>query len=356
MARYSTIPPSSNSEPIMWLGRYAIFQEFAHGGFATIHLGRLIDEGESRTVAIKRLRPHFADDETATAMLIDEARVMTSIRHPNVLNSLDVLNDDDELFIVLEYVEGVTLRHLMKQANRQGQRIPLGVLVSILEGVLEGLHAAHNARGELGQPLGLIHRDVTPDNILIGVDGVPRLLDFGVARASGQFHATQNHELRGKLGYVTPEQISGGELSQVSDVFSAAVVLWEGLTGRKLFEGKNITAIVYAVLQGELPLPSAACSGEGPSVPPWLDDVVMRALEREPAARWASAREMAAALAAGGVSASCEQVAAYVRTAGAEVLAARAQQLAAIEQLSLEQLRPPSQPPPSDGVPTAPAS
>ena len=281
--------------PLRVVGRCEMFAPIASGGFGSVHLGRQIGAGGfSRIVAIKRLHGTLLDDSEVVAMFLDEARVVARIRHPNVLQTLDLVEEEGELFIVMEYLEGVTLNLLLKNVKKQRRRLPAGVTSAIMQGALAGLHAAHEATNERGEPLELIHRDVSPDNIMVGIDGYARLVDFGIARAVGQLHSTQRGDVKGKLNYMTPEQVMGEPLSRRSDVFSAAVVLWQMLTGKRLFRGEHAGELAYRVCHAEIPPPSSIV----PSVPPALERVVMRGLERAPEDRWSSALTMAEALAA----------------------------------------------------------
>src|SRR6478736_1694730 len=172
-------------------GRYALYGEIAAGGMATVHIGRLLGPvGFARTVAIKRLHPHYAKDPEFVSMFLDEARLAARIRHPNVVPTLDVVALDGELFLVMEYVQGESFARLVREARRARLDVPPEVISAIVVGALNGLHAAHEATSERGEPLNIVHRDVTPQNILVGSDGVARLLDFGVAKAAGSLHAT----------------------------------------------------------------------------------------------------------------------------------------------------------------------
>ena len=176
--------------PLRVVGRCEMFAPIASGGFGSVHLGRQIGAGGfSRIVAIKRLHGTLLDDSEVVAMFLDEARVVARIRHPNVLQTLDLVEEEGELFIVMEYLEGVTLNLLLKNVKKQRRRLPAGVTSAIMQGALAGLHAAHEATNERGEPLELIHRDVSPDNIMVGIDGYARLVDFGIARAVGQLHS-----------------------------------------------------------------------------------------------------------------------------------------------------------------------
>src|SRR5262249_34859545 len=167
------------------LGRYALFGEIASGGMATVHLGRLLGPvGFSRPVAIKRLHPQFARDEAARAMFIDEARLASRVRHPNVVPTLDVVTDGDQLLLVMEYVDGESLARGGRRTRPAGHKVPLPITLAIVSNVLRGLDAAHEAASETGEPLEIVHRDVSPQNVLVGSDGVARVLDFGIARAA----------------------------------------------------------------------------------------------------------------------------------------------------------------------------
>jgi serine/threonine-protein kinase len=270
-----------------------LYGEIAAGGMATVHLARLLGPvGFARTVAIKRLHPHLAKDPEFVAMFLEEARLATRVRHPNVVTTLDVVSDDGELFLVMEYVAGESLSRLVRKARERGERVPPRYAVAILSGALEGLHSAHDATSERGQPLGLVHRDVSPQNVHVGVDGVPRLLDFGIAKATNRVQETRTDQLKGKVAYMSPEQLARGAIDRRADVYAASVVLWETLTGERLFKADDVPSLVYAIVNEKVRRPSEVV----PDLPPGMDEVVMKGLEREAENRWSSAREMAAAL------------------------------------------------------------
>src|SRR5437868_2524144 len=272
------------------IDRYELYDEIASGGMATVHLGRLVGPaGFGRTVAIKRLHPHLAKEQEFVTMLTDEARVAGRIGHPNIVPTLDIVAANNELFLVMEYVPGLTLSSLIKQANSFGDRVPLSVAASIMVGVLHGLHAVHEARDEHGHPLDVVHRDVSPQNILVGTDGVARVLDFGIAKAAGRLHTTRDGQLKGKLGYMSPEQLSGRSVDRRTDIYAAAVVLWEVLTGERLFEGDDAGAVFGLVMQKQVPAPSTLV----PGIPAEFDEAALRGLERDPVRRFARARDMA---------------------------------------------------------------
>jgi eukaryotic-like serine/threonine-protein kinase len=275
------------------IGRYALFDVLAAGGMATVHIGRLLGPvGFARTVAIKRLHPQFAADPEFVSMFLDEARMCARIRHPNVVPTLDVVAAKGELFLVMEYVAGESLGSLLRDLSKRGDAIPWRIAISILAGTLHGLHAAHEAKDEQGFPLGLVHRDVSPQNILVGSDGLARVVDFGIAKASGRLHVTREGAVKGKVGYMAPEQMAAEKITRQADVYAASAVLWESLTGRRLFDGETEAVILARVLTAEIVPPSQL----RPDVPAELDAVVMRALIRDVDQRFATAREMALAL------------------------------------------------------------
>jgi serine/threonine-protein kinase len=320
-------PASERSGPTR-IDRYELYDEIASGGMAAVHLGRLVgNAGFGRTVAIKRLHPHLAKEQEFVTMLTDEARVAGRIGHPNIVPTLDIVAANGELFLVMEYVPGLTLSALMKQAQMFGDRVPLNVAASIMVGVLHGLHAVHEARDERGQPLEVVHRDVSPQNILVGTDGVPRVLDFGIAKAAGRLHTTRDGQLKGKLGYMSPEQLGGRSVDRRTDIYAAAVVLWEVLTGERLFEGDDAAAVFGLVMQKQVAPPSSVV----PGLPAEIDEAVLRGLEREPARRYAHARDMALVLENSIEMARASAVGEWVTMLGEEQLHQRARMVGDIE-------------------------
>ncbi|MEM9694598.1 MAG: protein kinase [Myxococcota bacterium] len=313
-------------------GRYALFSEIAHGGFASVHLGRTIGAaGFTRVVAIKRLHRQFVKDPEVRAMFLDEAKIVARIRHPHVLPTLDLIEEaDDELFLVMDYVEGPTLRELQQQVIEGKARLPVPIVLRIMASALRGLHAAHEAKSELGRSLELVHRDVSPENILVGGDGQPRLLDFGVARALGRYHLTWNGEVKGKLQYITPEAVRGAKLDRRADIFSASVVLWECLAGRALFPRPNILAITRALLHERIRPPHEVSDCPAP-----LSEVVMRGLAREPEQRWPTAAAMADALEDVGALADQREVMEFVATHAAVTLQHQRRRVAVVEAADL---------------------
>ncbi len=321
-------PASSSGQPLQVIGRYALFDALAAGGMATVHLGRLLGPvGFARTVAIKRLHQQFASDPEFVTAFLDEARLAARIRHPNVVPTLDVVADQGQLFLVMEYVQGESVSRLLKLLQKRDAVMPLRIAVATVAGALHGLHAAHDARSEKGDPLCIVHRDVSPQNILLGADGVPRVLDFGVAKAVGRLHTTHSGGLKGKLAYMSPEQVRGSSVDRRSDVFAASIVLWEMLTHSRLFGADNEAAMLDWVLTKPIPSPSAL----SPDVLPDLDAVVLKGLERDPEQRWQTAREMALALEDCIPLPSAAQISAWVEGVASVTLHERAERVAEVE-------------------------
>jgi serine/threonine-protein kinase len=275
------------------LGRYALEEPIASGGMATIYLGRQAGAvGFSRLVAIKRLHPQFAGEPDFMAMFLDEARLAARVRHPNVVETLDVVREGAETFIVLEYVDGESLAGLAAALRDRGERMPIEVAVGIVSGLCRGLHAAHEARGPDGAALGIVHRDVSPQNVLVGADGTTRVADFGVALANVRLSHTRAGQVKGKPAYMAPEQLSRDEVTRATDIYAAGVVLWELCAGRRAYDVTNEGALYARVMTGAVP----QLADVAPWVPPALAQAVHRALRREPSERYGSALQMADAI------------------------------------------------------------
>jgi len=295
---------------------------------ATVHFGRLQGAaGFARSVAIKRLHPQYAKDPDFVAMFLDEARLAARISHPNVVPTLDVVAQGDELFLVMEYVRGAPLSRLVRALKQRDDRMPPRIAAAIVSGVLHGLHAAHEAKSETGERLDIVHRDVSPQNILVGTDGIARVLDFGVAKAAGRMQATREGQLKGKIAYMAPEQISTGIVSRKTDIYAASVVLWEVLTGRRLFTADNEAKVMAVVLDGNVEPPSSVL----PSLPVGFDRVVLRGLGKDPATRFATAREMAAEVESIVGVAPPTEIGEWVEQVAADELRERAHRIEEIE-------------------------
>lgn len=274
--------------------RYELVAEIASGGMATVFLARLSGVGGfQRMVAIKRLHPHLAGDQEFVDMFLDEARLAAGIHHPNVVSILEVGASPRGYYLVMEYIEGDTLARLLARAATSSQRVPEPIVIRVVLDMLAGLHAAHELKDEAGQPTSLVHRDVSPQNLLVGVDGVCRITDFGVARAATRLAGTRVGQLKGKIAYMAPEQALGQtDLDRRADVFAAGIVLWEVLAGRRLFKSENEAATLSRVLNDPIPVLHEAA----PHVDPALSEIVMKALERDRDKRYATAAEFADAL------------------------------------------------------------
>ncbi len=304
------------------LGRYELLGEIASGGMATVFLARSSGAGGfSRLVAVKRLHPHLENEEDFVRMFLDEARLAARIRHPNVVGTLDV-EDRDGLYIVMEYIEGVTLLQLTRAAQKLGERMPVPIAIRIALDTLAGLHAAHELRDENDVFLNLVHRDVSPQNVLLGLDGTARLTDFGIAKASSRLSMTRDGQLKGKISYMAPEQTRRGEaLDRRADVFAMGAVVWEVLAGRRLFHGESDVEVLNQLLFEPIP----RLREHAPTLPSMLEGAVMKALERDPSARYATAAQFAEALERAtrmlGGAANHRLVASFIQRAAGERIA-----------------------------------
>ena len=300
-------------------GRYELLKQLAAGGMATVHLGRLLGVGGfERLVAIKIMHAHIAAEPEFVTMFLDEARLAARIRHPNVVPTLDVQESEDGLFLVMEYIEGASLHQIVKATGGLPGALPLPIVLRFMIDALAGLHCAHELVDDDGQPLSLVHRDVTPANILLGADGVARLTDFGVARAESRLSSTRGGQVKGKIPYMPPEQIMSEDLDRRCDIYAAGAVFWEALIGRRLFQADNDGAILQGILAGAPATPRQV----DPAVPEAIDRVCMRALARKRAERFATAAEFSdaieqAAQEAGITVASSRAVASFVESSGA---------------------------------------
>lgn len=314
--------PPSDAAPLSWrsdpadlpgrLNRYEVLRRIATGGMATVYLGRVVGAGGfERLVAIKIMLPHLAEDPAFVAMFLDEARLAARIRHANVVAMLDINETPSGLMMVMDYIEGVTVREIMGRLRAGEPTIPPAVTLRIVLDALAGLHAAHELAEPDGTPLQIVHRDVSPHNLLVGVDGITRVSDFGIAHAKTRLvSATKSGEVKGKIGYMAPEQVRSLPVDRRSDIYAMGVVLWELLTGERMFKGDSEVTILYAVLQGVGQSPTELNS----AVPLEISGVCMRALSENPEERPPTAAVFAeqielAAKAAGFLLASAREVA-----------------------------------------------
>ena len=275
------------------LDRFELIAEIASGGMATVYLARLGGvAGFQRLVAIKRLHPHLARDPEFVEMFLDEARLAARIHHPNVVPIQEVGESDRGYYLVMDYIEGDTLARILAKSQKAKTPVPYPVTVRVLLDVLAGLHAAHQMKDDHGVALELVHRDVSPQNVLVGVDGSARVVDFGVARATSRLSTTRSGQLKGKLAYMAPEQARGGTIDRRADLFSCGIVMWEALASKRLFKGDGEAETLNRVLYDEIKPPT----GVRPDIPKALEDVCMKALSRDVDARYATAEEMSDAL------------------------------------------------------------
>ena len=274
------------------LGRYELLVPIAKGGMARVWAARLHGQrGFSKTVAIKTILPHLAEETEFEKMFLDEARIAAMVHHPNVCEIYELGEEGKVLYLVMEWVNGESLMQLLRSS---GKMAPMDARLAarIVADACAGLHAAHQLTDDGGKPLGVVHRDVSPHNILVGSDGQVKVADFGVAKALGQTHtATQAGQAKGKMAYMAPEQIAG-QADRRSDVFSMGIVLYEATTGQRPFTGGNDAEIMHAVLSGQCVAPSRILRG----YPPELEQIVARAMASDPAQRFPNAERMRAAL------------------------------------------------------------
>ena len=275
------------------LKNYLLVRHLAMGGMGEVWLARQDGPaGFSRPVVIKRILPAFSADEHFVELFLAEARLAARLTHPNIVQVIELSKDGGEWFMAMEYVHGRTLRALHRAAREQGKRLDPVMVAAIASQALVGLQYAHQLTDEQGQPLGLVHRDASPDNLMVSFDGTVKVLDFGIAKVTSAVSTTQPGQVRGKLSYLSPEQVRGETLDGRSDVFSIGVVLYELFTGQRPFTGDSDAAKMMQVLEHTPPEP-AALEGQ---VPAPLSRVVTRALQKDPAERYPSAEAMHLAL------------------------------------------------------------
>ncbi len=278
------------------MGRYEVIRPIASGGMATVYLGRALGaggfEGFERLVAIKAMHPHLVSEREHVAMFLDEAYLAAQIRHPNVVATIAVVQDATTPFMVMEYIEGPSLRKMSRVVRKNEGPLPLDLVLRVFVDVLSGLHAAHELSGHEGKPLNVVHRDVSPQNVLVGTDGVARITDFGVARAELRLPSTKSGHLKGKMGYMPPEQVRGLSIDRRVDVYAAGAVLWECLAGEKLFRAASEAELVLKLISGASTTPREV----NDDVPEPIDRVCMTALKLGPEQRYPTAADFIEAL------------------------------------------------------------
>lgn len=279
------------------LGRYRLMFQLAKGGMATVYLARAEGpQGFEKLVALKRIHEHLSSEAEFVEMFLDEARIASSITHPNVCAIFDFGEADGEYYIAMEYLVGEPLSRVLKAAKKRhdvfaNPRYP-ALMARLIADVCEGLHAAHELRSPTGAPLDIIHRDVTPDNLFVTYDGGIKVVDFGIATAAHKVHKTTQGTVKGKFAYMSPEYVSGRPIDRRTDVWSLGVVLWEALTLSRLFRRESPAEMVLAVMNAPILAPSQV----NPNVPPEIDAIVAGCLMRDPNRRFATARDVGRAL------------------------------------------------------------
>jgi serine/threonine-protein kinase len=274
-------------------GKYRLLDRIAVGGMAEIFLAHQMDgEGLERPVVIKRIRPHLSKHATFVKMFLNEARLAAQLNHPNIVQIHDLGKIADSYFIAMEYIFGRDMRRVIPKAEQLGIAFPMVYALRIASDVCAGLQYAHKKVDLYGNPLNIVHRDVTPENIFVSFDGTVKLLDFGIAKAANQVEQTRSGELKGKLSYMSPEQCYGKPLDCRSDIFSVGVVLYEWLTGFKLFTGESEVAVMRSITEGKIYAPSYFKA----DIPEPVEAILMKALEKDRERRYQSAGEMRAAI------------------------------------------------------------
>jgi serine/threonine-protein kinase len=278
-------PPIGRSK----IGRYDVIYPLAQGGMASVHVGRLSGmAGFEKLVAIKVIHQHLAGDDAFVKMFLDEARLAARIHHPNIGEVIEVGEDSGLYFMVCELIVGQSLRNVFRQARARGEKVPHPACADIAARICQGLHEAHDLKDAKGDPCNLVHRDVSPRNVLVSYNGFVKLIDFGIAWAHGRMSHTDAGTVKGKLGFMPPEQIKGEQLDRRSDIFSLGVVLYLMLAGKHPFPGKSDAERMHKILHGEyVPLRKI-----DPDIDPALEQIVVRAMAVSPDARFDTCAEM----------------------------------------------------------------
>ncbi len=277
-----------------FLGRYRVVEEIGIGGMATVHLARMDGPGGfQKWVAIKRIHPNLVEDDQFVDMFLDEARIAAGINHANVAQVFDLGKDEGTYWIAMEYLHGEPLREIMRRCEERNHLMSVDVAARLCADAAEGLHAAHELRGKNGQLLGLVHRDVTPHNLFVTYEGYTKVVDFGIAKVADRLSETRAGTLKGKLAYMSPEQVRGqDDVDRTTDVFALGVVLWELTTGHRLFRMDTDLDTLEKVQACVVPPPSTIVQG----YPIELESVVMKALAKKKPERYQTARELSRAL------------------------------------------------------------
>ena len=280
--------PSEAKKPIRF-GKYTLIDRIAVGGMAEIFLARQAGlEGFEKTIVIKRIRPHLSKQSNFVKMFLNEAKLAAQLNHPNIVQIYDLGKIGESYFIAMEYIFGRDMRRIIPKADALGIPFPMVYALKIASSVCEGLYYAHARTDMYGNALNIVHRDVTPENIFVSFDGTVKVLDFGIAKAANQIEQTRAGEIKGKLSYMSPEQCMGKPLDNRSDIFSLGVVLYEWLTGFKLFTGDSEVAILKSITEGKIYAPSYFKA----DIPEGVEAILMKALEKDREKRYQTAWEM----------------------------------------------------------------
>lgn len=280
--------PTSNIKPFKF-GRYTIISKIAHGGMASLYLAKLEGAfGFEKFLAIKKIHPHLAEHEQFIRMFLDEAKIAALISHPNVVQIFELGEVDGDFFFAMEYLAGEPLVNIIKKLIELKLPPPYQLMSYIIARVAAGLHAAHELKDSEGKPIGVVHRDVSPQNIIVTYDGIVKVVDFGIAKARGRLGHTLTGELKGKLSYMSPEQIKGKDIDRRSDIFSLGIVLWEATTLKRLFKAESELITLEKITKGEIIDPKTI----RPDYPEELRNIVLKALKLNPYERFQTAKEM----------------------------------------------------------------
>ena len=287
------MPPEPTIEVPLRVGRYEVLSHLATGGMAQIYLARQTGLGAfERHVVLKTILRERASDQRFVTMFLDEAKLAATLNHQNIAQVYEVDQADGAYFMAMEFVHGENVRAILETTLRRGWTIPLELAVMIVSGAAAGLHHAHERKGKQGQPLNIVHRDVTPANIMVGFDGSVKVLDFGIAKAEERATKTVGGTIKGKYGYMSPEQCKGKPIDRRSDIFALGIVLYELTTLRRAFKGNDDFETMKRIVAGDVILPSVAVAG----YPRELEAIILTALANDPKARFQTSQEMTEAL------------------------------------------------------------
>ncbi len=271
-------------------GRYTLVRQLAIGGMAEIYLARIEGIGAfAKQVVLKRILAQYASSSDFVEMFLHEARLAAGLQHPNIVQVFDIGEIDGNYFFTMEYVQGYDLRAVLKATRARAEQLPLAQAIAYVSEAAAGLHHAHEQLDDQGRPLGIVHRDVSPSNIMVSIDGAVKVADFGIAKAASQTIETRTGTLKGKISYMSPEQCRGDDLDRRSDVFALGIVLHELITGRRVFHAENDYAILRKIVEQDAPTLASVGPGEYPAE---LERILAKALARDRDQRYATAQAL----------------------------------------------------------------